>query len=827
MTGRAMMGLLLLVAAGCDPKEEPAELPRELTPLENPFGPDDPLYAEQPHRDNPTAIVASPDGDVLYVALLGTESDPGREIAVVDAGTLETLRRVEVGPGPSGMALHPDGRFLVVANRFARYASIVDTRTHRVVQEVDVPYYTEQIAFTPDGRRAFLANRWKDSVLRWEVTADGGDIRIRNLDPLGSPDAQVGIAVPDNPRRLVVTPDGETLLVASESSLSLTAVDVDTSEIVARYSPNSPVVDVAVIGRFVYIAHIGGGTFHPPDDGFDGDEDGERGDGTANVGFQDLQNEIDVLALDDLSRVGRYTSDTICCRDFRDVDPDRPETGLELKPVDAWPPERAAFLPPRETWIVAGAMPERLVEVRRGDGTPALAAVFGGSSEVQTFDVDLEDGSLTPRETAEGGLYETGHGAIDAVAVGGGQRLVVVDKLGETLTAIDLAGAPGDPVEREVVGDVSGGAFPATDAELGEAFNTMTARFTVDGDQTCVHCHRDGSPIGRVVSMPLLERPEWGARLVMSYRNAYDSRPWFLEAGMDESNFFPVINEFARKENFCCEQSDPRVWSLYPSRDECVADESLEGCNHVLRCLDDPPPECEARPYGGPGLTRDQHFRAAAIRVFGDEQSIGDALYTERVAPDGSIERRPINLGFDGITRALGVFLLTQSRELPNPNRTAMTAEARLGEALYHSTQTGCATCHPLPIAATARATVVTQGTGPLSFPYVVSQLRSPEGADVDRANPAFLGTFPDATQTEGGLRVGVTSLRGIWDRTRFLHNGRARSIRETIATPAHPALRPGEHGFNERNGQPDTHGGTSHLSAEELEALVAFVETL
>ena len=812
---RATAALLLLLAACSGDPTAPEGAPRELAPVPNPFGPGDPLYSEQPHRDRPTTIVASADESLLYVALAGTETEPGRAVAVVDAESLQTVRRIPVGPGPSGLALHPNGRFLVVTNRFASYASVVDTHTQRVVSEIDVPYYTEHVAFSPEGRRVYFANRWKDAVLFGDVTGGLSALALSR-----------GCELP-NPGRLVVTPDGARVLVTSESSLEIVACDAMTGETLGRYSPGAPVIDATIVEGFVYVLHTGSGTNHPPDRGLDGDGDGEPGDGTANVGFQDLQNEIDVLSLEDLSRLHRYTSDTICCRDYRDVNPDRPMSGAELAPVDAWPASRAAFLPPRTSWIVAGSMPERVIPFHRSRASePALAVVYGGSSEIQTFDVRA-DGSLLPRETAETGLFRTGHGAKDGAWLARAGRLVVVERLGETLSSFDLDAGVRTAALREVVGDVTGGPFPSTDAELGEAFNTMTARFGIDGDQTCVHCHRDGSPVGKAVSMPLLTQPEWGVRLVMSYRSAYDSRPWFLEAAMDESNFFPVINEFARKENFCCEQTDPRVWSRYPSHGDCSADSTLPGCNHVLDCLDDPPPECAERPYGSEHLTRDAHFRAAALDVLGRDESFGDALYSERVTSDGTIERRPIKLGFDGITRALGLFLLSQSRELPNPNAAVASSEARLGEAIYHSSEAGCASCHPLPIGSTAHGTVVTQETGPLRFPYVVSNVTAGELGDVDRVNPAFLGTFPDAVQTSAGLRVGVTSLRGAWDRTRFLHHGRARSLIEVLATPGHPALRGDERGLNERDGQPNTHGGTSHLSADELRALEAFVETL
>lgn len=817
-----------LAAAGCEGASGTSGPPRELSPAPNPLGPEDPLWGPQPHRDRPSAVVASPDGSRLYVALTGTEDDPGREIAIVDATTLETIRRVRVGPAPTGLALHPEGRFLIVTNRFARFASIVDTVAMRVVREVDVPYYTESVALTPDGRRAFFTNRWKDSILRWDVEVTGSRIAITPLDVPSSFDAPAGIPVPINPDLVRVTPDGARVLVASETALRLTVLDASSGDELGTYAPSSPVLDVAVVGPFLIVLHTGQGANHPPDTGFDGDGDKEPGDGTANVGFQDVQNEIDVVHLDSLERAHRYTSDTICCRDFRDVDPGRPMAGYELGSVDEWHPDRLAFLPPRETWIVAGAMPERVVPFVRGDGTQAIAVVYGGSSEVQTFDVDVATGALAPRELAPSGLHRTGHGAFDAAIAGGPARLVVVDRLGESLTALDLDAPPVAEPQRAIVGDVTGGPFPSTDAELGEAFNTMTALFTVDGDQTCVHCHRDGTPIGKPVSMPLLVWPEWGVRLVMSYRNGYDGRPWFLEAAMDETNFFPVINEFARKENFCCEQNDRRIWSRYPTRDACAGDPTLAGCNHVQRCVDDPPPEC-AHYIQDPGRepTRDRHFRRAAARVFGRDTTFGDVLYTERLGEGGTIERRPIPLGFDAITRALGLFLVSRPRALPNPNEVVFTARAELGRAIYHSPEAGCASCHPLPIGATARSTAYTTGASPITFPYVVTPLLDPTGRDVDVVTSGFLGTFPLAAQTEGGLRIGVPSVRGAWDRSLFLHHGRARSLREVLATPGHAALRDGERGLNERFGQPDTHGGTSHLSAEELDALVAFVETL
>lgn len=815
------LGVALAAGAGCAPVPTLPEPPRELVPVPDPQPGTDPLFAPQPHRDRPSVIVYDQARARIWVALQGTESEPGRTVVALDASTLAVRARVGVGPFPIAMAIHPGGRHLVVLNRFARYASVIDLEREAVVAEVGTPYYSEAIAFSPDGGRAYVANRWRDAILRWDVRVRGAGFEALPEDDGTSPAPVGGIPTLANPRRLVVVDGGRRILATSESALAVAAYDVETGEELARHSPNAPVTDAAVVGAFVVVLHTGSGTGHPPDRGLDGDADGEPGDGTANVVFQDLQNEIDVLRSTDLSLLHRYTSDTIAHRDYRDVDPERPSAGLELPLPDTWPPERAAFMPAPETWIVAGAMPERIVPFARADGTPAVAVVFGGSSEVQTFDVDGATGALVPHETA-GRLYPTGMGATDAALVG--RSLVVVARLGESLDVLDLD-APPAALESIVVGDVTGGSFPATDAELGEAFNTLTALFTVDGDQTCVHCHRDGSPVGRAVAMPLLTDPAFGTRLVMSYRGATDTRPWFFEAGMDESNFFPVINELARRENFCCEGTDPRIWRDLPSRGACEASPSTAGCSHVLHCVDDPPPACAERSYGSPYLMRDEHFRAAARRVFARETTFGDVLYTERLGEGGVVERRPLPLGFEGITRSLGVFLRARSRLLPSPSAALPAANVSTGALLFASSETGCSGCHPLPSGAIAVDGVV---AAPLAMPFVVSPLRHPEtGADVDRITAGFLGTFPRARQDEVGLRIGVTSIRGAWDRVRFLHAGTARSLREVLATPGHPALAPGETGRNERDGMPNTHGGTSHLDAAELAALAAFVETL
>lgn len=810
-----LLALPGLLAAGCAPGEEGGPERISLSPGPNPFGSGDPLWTPQPRRDHPLALALSAEGDRLYVALAGNEDEPGGAVAVVDLRTEELVRRIAVGSSPTALALHPGGRFLVVANRFSSFASVIDTRVDEVTHEIPVPFYTVDVVFTPDGRRAYLANRWKDSVLRWDVEA-GDELRVLSDSYSAIPaDLPAGIPVGQNPRDLALSEDGTSLWVASLTGMTVSLVDTSVDREIRRVALGSPPGDVHVAGGFAYVPHIGRGTQHRPDEGPDMDGDGAPGDGTANVMFQDLQNEIAVLdAQGDL--VQEYTSDTICCHDFRDVDPDHPEKGAALPAPDTWPASRIAHLPPKDRWIVAGALPERVAHL--GD---RLFVVFSGSNEVQTFRMGA-GGSLSPIEEA-GGLFRTGMNPADVVVAPDGDRAFVAERLGEHVTVLDLAEGPGHE-RRVLVGSPLEPPFPATDAELGEAVNFVTAPLTLDGDQTCVHCHREGDNVARPVAMPLQKDPVWGSRMIMAYRGAFDTRPWFMETAMSEVNFFPVINELDRKENFCCDGLDPLVWSKYPSFEECSADPAKPGCGHVLHCTDDPPPECAERTYGSEHLTRNRFFLERAAAFFGRDRTFGDALHEE--AFDETEPRRGIPLDFNGVTRSLGLFLLLRPRFLPNPNALDPGPAAARGRSIYESPAVGCNTCHPLPL------TTVTNDFNPsgvpLRFPALITPTANDEGEEADAVTAGFLQTFPDAEQDAAGVRFGVPQLRGIWDRAaRFYHDGRARSLREALAPPGHPALLPGETGHNETHGMPDTHGATSQLSAEDLADLVAFLETL
>lgn len=312
---------------------------------------------------------------------------------------------------------------------------------------------------------------------------------------------------------------------------------------------------------------------------------------------------------------------------------------------------------------------------------------------------------------------------------------------------------------------------------------------------------------------------------------------------MDQTNFRPVVNEFARVENFCCED-----YTLFP--DGAPAD-----------CASNPPPECASEPNaytpegitamrGSPyaherptsSLTRDAFFEERAAVVFGRTTTFGDGVFDEDPITGA---RTPRTLNLDGITKALGVFLLQNTALLPNPNDPDSPA-ARRGKAIFESASANCDSCHPAP------AFTVSTTENPFDVPLLMDPVVTPDyaedGVNLDLVSEGFMSVFPlveqesctdvcDAAVCEADpracddirdLRLSPAQLRGVWDRApSLLHHGRARGLREAICTPGHPALQHGETGFNERDGVPDTNGGTSHLSAAEIADLIAYLETL
>jgi len=168
-------------------------------------------------------------------------------------------------------------------------------------------------------------------------------------------------------------------------------------------------------------------------------------------------------------------------------------------------------------------------------------------------------------------------------------------------------------------------------------------------------------------------------------------------------------------------------------------------------------------------------------------------------------------VGFDEMVQAVGAFLVVEPRLLPSPFPDD-TPQVERGRALFFRPDVGCGACHPEPSFASPQlfAGVTTLGR------YDLPRRDLDPNVSIKYIENARDGFF------------NANSLRGLWDRPGALfHDGRARTIRETLLTPGHRCAHDGERAFNEFDGQVDTNGGISQLTCDQIDDLVAYLRTI
>lgn len=634
-----------------------------------------------------------------------------------------------------------------------------------------------------------------------------------------------GIPVGGGPRDMVLSPDGRNLYVANTKTLDVSVIDVKTLREVRRIATHSPVNDLIWANGRLVLATLGLGSGHPKqrDAGRESTDrnhaqaqftilrDAKTGaplpfakqrplgpydyvDGTAQERFRDVSNDVVVLkptakavttytAGDEFTR---YTSDTFEAM-HGDVKGDVPAALMK----------------------VVGAFPEQIA--RAGD---RIYVSMSGSFQVQEWRLALAaspDQRLVPGRVFDTGLKPTG------VAVAG-TMLLVTDQLGDTISFIDLR--PGDdkrPPVRLSVG--SGEPFPATDYERGELV-VQTSVFSIDGDQSCVHCHYANSGDGKKWSVTAVIGQSrtgsihtGGSRQVPDLRALIHDEPFNVEGilRMDES--VAVLSEHAPLEDFVGTTPAGDFSSVVASKEEAAKFK--------------PSAATGTSPLGKPW----KHAKARLVD-----------LVKRRGQFFARVGKKYLGaaVGIRELQRLVGVYQGGEPRLLPNPENTDDPMIKR-GRQLFESPEVGCAGCHPAP----SFTDKVHPHNPNKSFAPLISStprdnvhtLVSPHRVDARKGFKRGWGTGDRGLIEREGQFV-VPSLRGLWSRPpRLLHNGNAITVRETLCAPGHPALRPlrferlqsvrpgkKERGLNERNGLPDTHGTTSHLSVWEIECLRRYI---
>ena len=156
---------------------------------------------------SPTDLVASPDGQTLYVACA-----TAGQVAVFDTGTHEIARTIAVPDSPLGLALSRDGATLYVTCAAPESTvCVVDTAGGKVTAKIPAGHTTVAPVLSPDGKTLFVCNRFNHEVAFIDLAAR----KVVNR-----------VGVPREPIAADLTPDGKFLFVANHLHAGRADVDV-------------------------------------------------------------------------------------------------------------------------------------------------------------------------------------------------------------------------------------------------------------------------------------------------------------------------------------------------------------------------------------------------------------------------------------------------------------------------------------------------------------------------------------------------------------------------------------------------------------------------
>ena len=140
---------------------------------------------------------------------------------------------INVGNGPTGVAVSDDGKWLFVTNMLEGSVSVVDTATRQ--EKARIPIGRESISVAACGSKLYVSNQ--------------RDNTVSVIDLLGKVEADV-IKVGDKPWRITVSPSGRFVYVVNYGSGTVSMIDTSDDEVVRSFDVGRLPVDVAVEGSY-------------------------------------------------------------------------------------------------------------------------------------------------------------------------------------------------------------------------------------------------------------------------------------------------------------------------------------------------------------------------------------------------------------------------------------------------------------------------------------------------------------------------------------------------------------------------------------------------
>jgi YVTN family beta-propeller protein len=160
-------------------------------------------------------VVVSKDSKRIFTSNIGSDS-----ICEIEPGGGRSgwnVTAIQVGKGPEGFDLSPDGKEVWAANSGDGSVSVVDTASKKVAQTIDVKTkHSNRLKFTPDGKLALVSD------------PEAGEVVIVDV---GSRAVKKRLSVGKGPEGTLIQPDGSKAYVALSEDNAIAVIDLKMLEV--------------------------------------------------------------------------------------------------------------------------------------------------------------------------------------------------------------------------------------------------------------------------------------------------------------------------------------------------------------------------------------------------------------------------------------------------------------------------------------------------------------------------------------------------------------------------------------------------------------------
>jgi YVTN family beta-propeller protein len=180
-------------------------------------------------------------------------NEGNKNVSVIDTATNTVTATVNVGTGPGGVAVTPDGTKVYVANFYSNNVSVIDTATNTVTATIDGFSNPTGVAVTPDGRKVYVTNPGESSYSPPPYLSGNVSVIDAKTNTIITT-VNVGLL----PGGVAITPDGTKVYVANLLSNNVSIIDTGTNTVISTVNVGLLPGGVAVTpdGRKVYVTNL-------------------------------------------------------------------------------------------------------------------------------------------------------------------------------------------------------------------------------------------------------------------------------------------------------------------------------------------------------------------------------------------------------------------------------------------------------------------------------------------------------------------------------------------------------------------------------------------